>query len=245
MRRERFGFLDRANRRAYRRVGPPSARAVGPTSANAGMLHPARGGIAMPTAPSLWRYLRRHHVALLALFVALGGTSYAAVKLPRNSVGTQQLKNGGVRAADVGSTAITTPKLKNGAVTGAKVAGDSLTGVNVLESSLGPVPAANSAGSATEAQHAGVAATLESATLGVRTFTNIAGQVTTGATSCPAGLTPVAMGVQVSDPSSQFLIDNFPNGSGWSARVANTDTTDHSFTTFLSCTSVGRVTPAP
>ena len=38
-------------------------------------------------------YVRRHHVALLALFVALGGTSYAAVKLPRNSVGTVQIKN--------------------------------------------------------------------------------------------------------------------------------------------------------
>jgi hypothetical protein len=38
-------------------------------------------------------YIRRHHVGLLALFVALGGTSYAAVKLPRNSVGTAQIKN--------------------------------------------------------------------------------------------------------------------------------------------------------
>ncbi|MDA0185453.1 hypothetical protein OJ997_34420 [Solirubrobacter phytolaccae] len=36
-------------------------------------------------------YLRRHHIALLALFIALGGTSYAAT-LPRNSVGTTQLK---------------------------------------------------------------------------------------------------------------------------------------------------------
>jgi Collagen triple helix repeat (20 copies) len=35
-------------------------------------------------------------VALIALFVALAGTSYAAVKLPRNSVGTPQLKNGAV-----------------------------------------------------------------------------------------------------------------------------------------------------
>jgi hypothetical protein len=38
-------------------------------------------------------YLRRHHVALLALFVALGGTSYAAARLPANSVGSKQLQN--------------------------------------------------------------------------------------------------------------------------------------------------------
>jgi len=46
-------------------------------------------------------YLRRHHVALLALFVALGGTSYAAAKLPANSVGTKQLKKNAVTAAKV------------------------------------------------------------------------------------------------------------------------------------------------
>ena len=37
-------------------------------------------------------YLRRHHVGLLALLVALGGTSYAAVQLPKDSVGTAQIK---------------------------------------------------------------------------------------------------------------------------------------------------------
>jgi hypothetical protein len=43
-------------------------------------------------------YVQRHHIALLALFLALGGTSVAASNalLPRNSVGTAQLKNGAV-----------------------------------------------------------------------------------------------------------------------------------------------------
>jgi hypothetical protein len=44
-------------------------------------------------------YLRRHHIGLLALFVALGGTSYAAAKLPRNSVGTTQIRSGAVTQA--------------------------------------------------------------------------------------------------------------------------------------------------
>jgi hypothetical protein len=38
-------------------------------------------------------HLRANTVAYLALFVALGGTSYAAFRLPANSVGTHQLKN--------------------------------------------------------------------------------------------------------------------------------------------------------
>jgi hypothetical protein len=50
-------------------------------------------------------------VATLALFIALGGASYAAIKLPKNSVGTKQLKK----------NAVTTAKLRNGAVTAAKL----------------------------------------------------------------------------------------------------------------------------
>jgi hypothetical protein len=44
------------------------------------------------------RFLRQQSVALLALFVALGGTSIAASNalLPNNSVGTKQLRNGAV-----------------------------------------------------------------------------------------------------------------------------------------------------
>ena len=51
-------------------------------------------------------YLRRHHIALLALFVALGGTSYAAVKLPRNSVGTAQIKNHAVTQAKLSTATV-------------------------------------------------------------------------------------------------------------------------------------------
>src|SRR3954462_13377547 len=38
-------------------------------------------------------------ISLIALFVALGGTSYAAITLPANSVGTKQLKDGAVTPA--------------------------------------------------------------------------------------------------------------------------------------------------
>ena len=40
-------------------------------------------------------------VALVALSVALGGTGYAAVKLPKNSVGSAQIKTGAVTGAKV------------------------------------------------------------------------------------------------------------------------------------------------
>jgi hypothetical protein len=46
-------------------------------------------------------YLRRHHIGLLALFIALGGTSYAAVSLSANSVGARELKNQAVGASEI------------------------------------------------------------------------------------------------------------------------------------------------
>jgi hypothetical protein len=60
-------------------------------------------------------------VACLALSVALGGTGYAAIKLPKNSVGAKQLK----------VDAVTSPKVKSNAITGA----------DVNEATLGTVPA--------------------------------------------------------------------------------------------------------
>ncbi len=41
----------------------------------------------------LLAYVHQNTLALLALFVALGGTSYAAISLPRNSVGARQIRN--------------------------------------------------------------------------------------------------------------------------------------------------------
>jgi hypothetical protein len=51
-------------------------------------------------------YLWRHHLALLALFVVLGGTSYAAVNaLPKNSVGSKQVINGSLQTLDLSKKA--------------------------------------------------------------------------------------------------------------------------------------------
>lgn len=50
-------------------------------------------------------YLRRHHWGLLAAFIALGGTAYATGVLPRNSVGTPQLKRGAVTLSKISSGA--------------------------------------------------------------------------------------------------------------------------------------------
>jgi hypothetical protein len=55
--------------------------------------------------------IRRHMtfgnvVAVMALFIALGGTGYAALKLPKNSVGSKQIKK----------NAVSSSKVKNGSL---------------------------------------------------------------------------------------------------------------------------------
>jgi hypothetical protein len=86
-------------------------------------------------------------VAMLALIVATAGTSYAAFSLPRNSVGSKQLRNGAVTGA----------KIKRGAITASKVANHSLTAKQLNLRKLGSIPAALHAlraDSATDAAHA-------------------------------------------------------------------------------------------
>jgi hypothetical protein len=52
-------------------------------------------------------YIKRHHLALIALFFAFGGTSFAATStlLPRNSVGTRQVINGSLQTIDLSRAA--------------------------------------------------------------------------------------------------------------------------------------------
>lgn len=76
-------------------------------------------------------------VACTALAVALSGASYAAIVLPKNSVGTKQLRNNAVKSA--------------------KVAPDTLTGLHINEATLGQVPSANLANSANTANSAATA----------------------------------------------------------------------------------------
>jgi hypothetical protein len=55
-------------------------------------------------------------VACAALVVALGGVSYAATALPKNSVGTAQLRQRAVTGAKLKRNAVTSAKVKNGSL---------------------------------------------------------------------------------------------------------------------------------
>jgi hypothetical protein len=56
-------------------------------------------------------FLKHNAIALAALFVALGGTSYAAIAIPRDSIGARQLRNGAVTSSKIRAGAISPRKL--------------------------------------------------------------------------------------------------------------------------------------
>lgn len=78
-------------------------------------------------------------ISVLALFVALGGTGYAASQINGKSLKTNS---------------VTGKKLKNKTITGAKVKPNGLTGAQINESTLGTVPSAANANHATTATNA-------------------------------------------------------------------------------------------
>jgi hypothetical protein len=52
-------------------------------------------------------------MATLALFIALGGTSYAALTLPKNSVGSKQIRKGAVGGSELRTGAVSSRSIKN------------------------------------------------------------------------------------------------------------------------------------
>ena len=96
-------------------------------------------------------------MATIAVFISLGGAGYAAIRLPRNSVGTRQIQNGAVTGA----------KLKKGAVTASAIAPGAITPTAINPATLGTVPTATNAVHATTADSAAKATSASNAaTLG-------------------------------------------------------------------------------
>ena len=133
-------------------------------------------------------------MSVLALFVALGGTAFAASQLGKNTVGSKQLKQNAVTTAKVKKEAITAAKVKRGTLTGKQVNGSTLTGVSAA--SLGTV------------QYVAAVVTITQGPGG-----------TIGTAVCPAGQKVIGGGATVSDFKVAFINESAPTSdrNGWQA----------------------------
>src|SRR2546430_12038456 len=87
-------------------------------------------------------------VALIALFVAMSGTTYAVTRLPKRSVGAAQIKKKAIRSYHIKARNVTRTKIARSAIDSSLVQNDSLRGSDILEASLGTVPSATKAANA-------------------------------------------------------------------------------------------------
>ena len=76
-------------------------------------------------------------ISMIALFVALGGTTYAAVTLPKNSVGSAQVKKNSLKAADIGRNAVGASEIRSNAVRGGDVGDGSIGGLDIGDNAIG------------------------------------------------------------------------------------------------------------
>jgi hypothetical protein len=162
-------------------------------------------------------------LATAAIFIALGGTGYAATRLPANSVGARQLRHSAVTRDKIAKNAVDSTRVRNG----------SLTGADIDLSSLGKVPSAAAADSApiSALQRVAVNGTNDPATPG-----GFSSKALTAV--CPAGMFVVGGGAHVSDQSSQFVNDTDASAANaWTATVANGGGGTPGFTVTAVCAS--------
>lgn len=195
-----------------------------------------------PVAGPRRRITSAHVLAGAALFVALGGTSYAAGSLAANSVGSSQIKASAVKSSEVAANAITSVKVKDGSLLkGDFKAGELPTGP------AGPQGPKGDAGAKGDKGDAGVpgapgapgANGVSGREIVESPLTDVAANTTEFLTvSCPAGKVAIGGGVDVG--SSTGVTINRSGFSGaenntWAARVTNTTGGLKTFTVQVSC----------
>jgi hypothetical protein len=87
-------------------------------------------------------------VALIALFVSLGGVSYG---FATGSIDSREIKNNTIRTRDIRNSEVRGRDIRNSTIRSGDVALNTLTGLDVDESKLGKVPSAASADAAATA----------------------------------------------------------------------------------------------
>jgi hypothetical protein len=157
--------------------------------------------------------------ATLALIVALGGTSYAAIVLPANSVGSRQLRRSAVTSSRLRANAVTSAKVKNGSLRAADFKAGQL-----------PAGPAGAAGATNIVRREFPSLPVAAGTAGAVTM------------SCLAGERAITAGVESDgDPLNIFSItESFPTTTGdvptgWYLEAKNTASASARFLAFLVC----------
>jgi hypothetical protein len=146
-------------------------------------------------------------VACIALFVALGGSVYAAGKLSGTQIKANSLPGNRVKAKS-----LTKNQIKPKTLTGAQIQAGSLTGTQIKAGSL-------TGAQINVASLSGVTASKLSSIQYASATVSLGGGPGNATASCPAGTNVVGGGATVSTDEGAFVNDSGPNSTrnGWSA----------------------------
>jgi hypothetical protein len=130
-------------------------------------------------------------MSIIAVFIALGGTSYAAIKIPKNSVSSSQIKTGAVASSDVKDGALKKVDFKASDLPIGPTGPQGLQGAKGDKGTDGTNGAPGTIGAVT------VQTTVAATDL-------TAGNKASFTASCPAGQQAIAGGGRGDDNQSQF-----------------------------------------
>jgi hypothetical protein len=166
-------------------------------------------------------------LSCMALFVALGGAAYAAVKIPPNAVKTRnianqavtnakikreavtsgKIKNGGVNALDIGAGQVTNEKLGTGAVTSKKIAKKAVSPRTIASNAVATDNIANEAVTTAKIGKEAIDASKISTSLWLQLVRNVAYENSSSVTNdepnktatveCPKGKEAIGGGVRL------------------------------------------------
>ena len=146
-------------------------------------------------------------VACIALVVALGGVSYAAVRLPKNSVGSTQVMNGSLQKADLSKRAVASLHGTNGA-----------QGPQGVQGPTGPGGATGTQGAqgipgiqGPKGDKGDPGAALPNVTVRETTFSLAPGQEQGAFRTCNPGERATGGGVVFSDPDNMIVTGSSPS----------------------------------
>jgi hypothetical protein len=161
-------------------------------------------------------------VACLALFVALGGSVYAAGKISGEQIKVRSLPGNRIKPRTITSNQI---KLKT--LTGRQVKARSLTDSQINQQTLTQISAASLA----SVQYQAIT-------------TPLSGNSTTSATAdCPPNTYVIGGGATVSNEEGASVNDSGPNGlrTGWTATGFSWFSSSHTMTVTAICVAVGKL----
>jgi hypothetical protein len=179
-------------------------------------------------------------VACAGLIVALGGVSYAAGVLPKNSVGAAQLKKKAVTGAKLKKNAVTSAKVKNASLLAADFKAGQLPqgerGEPGPAGPQGPTGPQGDAGAAGAPGVSGYQIAFESAPLA-------AGEKKTVVATCPTGKTVFGGGYSGSGNLLQTIESRpagpVPGTNKWVVTAKNVEISSTLLLVYANCANVG------